>query len=222
MKKRIVIITAIIILVAAVVAASVIIALKQQDAPPVDTSIDTTQTEPEKEEMKFYYTSGDSVASTLAALPDKNIDSLLEKLGDDCTVISKELINWNYELCQGYISNQKMQELNEKYYTMSSNPLTVVTYEDYLSSLPCWKYTISVNGEKYFAYATVKTKQELEFKDHLQLKIDENTYNTVFRIAKQDESSESKWIDMIMLYEPKDIVFHAPEFKFICEIVKDK
>ena len=210
MKKSIAILTVIIILVAAVVAVSVIIALKQQDAPPVDTSADTTPTEPEKEEMKFYYTSGDAVAGTLAALPDKNIDSLLEKLGDDCTVVSEELIRWNFDLCQAFVY-RKVD------YSSGGNNKP----NGYLDSIPCWRYIVSVNGDNYIVYSTVKTREELGLNESFSYYIDENTYDTVFRIIKYD-SSNRPVRDWYSLFEPEGVVFNAPEFKFIFEVLGRK
>jgi len=219
MKKSIAILTAIIILVAAVVAASVIIALKQQDAPPVDTSADTTPTEPEKEEMKFYYTSGDAVAGTLAALPDKNIDSLLEKLGEDCTVISEELMRWNFDLCKAYICISK-EEYQEMLYKFSSNLSDLLPY-GYSDSMLCWRYIVSVNGDNYIVYSTVKTREELELNESFSYYIDENTYDTVFRIVKHDGSTKPL-LHRFSLYEPEGVVFHAPEFKFTIEVLGRK
>lgn len=225
MKKSIAILTAIIILVAAVVAVSVIIALKQQDAPPVDTSIDTTQTEPEKEEMKFYYTSGDAVAGTLAALPDKNIDSLLEKLGDDCTVVSKELINWNYELCQGYAPKETVQKIINDHMQYSFFSLsTFVNVDNYSGSLPCFKTVLLIDDNTYCVYSTISIKEDLGLWGTMQkVEIDETTYNTIFRITKTNETTNPPQSpNQVTLEDNGEVVFHAPEFKFICEIVKDK
>ncbi len=185
-----------------------------------DSSADSEPTVDESIE----YDESDIVSAALAQSNDKSLGALLEALGDKYTLVSEHLVNWNYELRQGYLSNEAIKKMIDDWHQLSSFSLPrLLDIDNYKQSSPCIKTVITVNGIPYTIYSTVKEYDELGlFCEWQTITVDEATLNTVFRIVKGCGETITGYYFQTALEETGSAVYHDTDFKLLYDVTETK